>query len=56
VGSAVRLVDAPRFFIVLLTCDSLKKRLFAGLTYSSIHTTNNRGGEAAVKFLNSKYS
>jgi hypothetical protein len=44
-GHGVVLLSAANFITTTINGDSLKKLLFAGLTYANIHTSNNGGGE-----------
>ena len=44
-GHGVVLLSAANFITTAINGDSLKKLLFAGLTYANIHTVNNGGGE-----------
>ena len=41
----VTTLNAANAITATVNGDSLKKLLFAGLTYANIHTTNNGGGE-----------
>ena len=41
----VTTLNAATAITATINGDSLKKLLFAGLTYANIHTTNNGGGE-----------
>jgi CHRD domain len=45
VGHGAMLLNAGTTVTSAINGDSLKKLLFAGLTYANIHTTNNGGGE-----------
>jgi hypothetical protein len=44
-GSGVSVLTASNQITATMNGDSLKKLLFAGLTYANIHTTQNGGGE-----------
>jgi len=44
-GHGVATLNAATAITTTVSGDSLKKLLFAGLTYANIHTSNNTGGE-----------
>lgn len=44
-GHGVATLNAATAITTTVSGDSLKKLLFAGLTYANIHTSNNPGGE-----------
>jgi hypothetical protein len=44
-GHGAVVLSASNAITAGMNGDSLKKLLFAGLTYANIHTTNNAGGE-----------
>ncbi|MEK7239295.1 MAG: CHRD domain-containing protein [Gemmatimonadota bacterium] len=50
-GHGVAILSASNPITATISGDSLKKLLFAGLTYANIHTTGNPGGEIRGQIL-----